>query len=254
MTTESPNPEQEVSEELLPCPRCGGSGDFEEQNPFFDADDEDSTEDEFHKIACSACTGAGKLSVCPCPHCGSTDVFVERADLSSAYVMCNDCAAHGPIGSTEGDDMEELPGGVEAIAAWNRRSALAPIEQEAGSGEAVLPCDVKLPPATTISAGCKLSTLMTALKVRGMNLAASASTPVTDAWQDMSSAPKDGTGFLAAYSDGRVVEAYYLDNSHTKMPWAGFRPVSSFETTKPGVKFTHWQPKPSPPALSQDPS
>lgn len=107
---------------LLPCPKCGGSGSFEEPNPFFIHDDEDSTEDEFHSVACPACSGAGKLSAGACPHCGSHDVFVERADTSSAYVMCNDCACRGPIGSTEGDDMEEVPGGIEAITAWNKRT------------------------------------------------------------------------------------------------------------------------------------
>lgn len=107
---------------LLPCPKCGGSGSFEEPNPFFIHDDDDSTEDEFHSVACPACSGAGKLSAGACPHCGSHDVFVERADTSSAYVMCNDCACRGPIGSTEGDDMEEVPGGIEAITAWNKRT------------------------------------------------------------------------------------------------------------------------------------
>ena len=34
--------------------------------------------------------------------------------------------------------------------------------------EPLLPCDVKLPPATTITAGCKLSTLLEALRTRGM--------------------------------------------------------------------------------------
>jgi hypothetical protein len=36
------------------------------------------------------------------------------------------------------------------------------------SDEARLPCEVKLPPATTIRAGCKLSTLIEALAARGM--------------------------------------------------------------------------------------
>ena len=45
------------------------------------------------------------------------------------------------------------------------RAALAAEE------ESVLPCDVRLPPATTIRKGCKLSTLTTALKAReGQNL------------------------------------------------------------------------------------
>lgn len=36
------------------------------------------------------------------------------------------------------------------------------------SSDAMLPCDVQLPPATTISKGCKLSTLHHALELRGM--------------------------------------------------------------------------------------
>ena len=111
-------------EGLLPCPKCGGSGSVEEQNPFFDInDDDEGAEEEFHTVACSACTGSGTLSANACPHCGSTDVFVERDDLSSAYVFCNQCSSRGPVGSTEGDDMEETPGGVDAIIAWNRRTS-----------------------------------------------------------------------------------------------------------------------------------
>jgi hypothetical protein len=37
---------------------------------------------------------------------------------------------------------------------------------EAGTQEAVLCCDVRLPPVTTIRAGCKISTLMAAISVR----------------------------------------------------------------------------------------
>jgi hypothetical protein len=44
-----------------------------------------------------------------------------------------------------------------------------------------LPCDVSLPPATVISAGCKLSTLHEALRVRGMgNTRSETSAPVID--------------------------------------------------------------------------
>jgi hypothetical protein len=41
--------------------------------------------------------------------------------------------------------------------------------------DAKLPCDIPLPPATIIRAGCKLSTLIEALKVRGMAVPLSAS-------------------------------------------------------------------------------
>lgn len=32
----------------------------------------------------------------PCPFCASEDGFTERGTLSSAYYMCNSCAARGP--------------------------------------------------------------------------------------------------------------------------------------------------------------
>jgi len=67
----------------------------------------------------------------PCPFCGGTDTFVERADYSSAFVVCDSrvdehsvCMARGPI-AVQDDDGEEIPGGAGATAAWNRRAALA---------------------------------------------------------------------------------------------------------------------------------
>ena len=42
----------------------------------------------------------------------------------------------------------------------------SPSPSPGGCDEYKLPCDVRLPPATTIKKGCKLSTLMEALKVR----------------------------------------------------------------------------------------
>ena len=62
----------------------------------------------------------------PCPHCGGSDAFVERADLSACYVQCNDCAAQGPTVVQESDD-EEVPGEAGAMAAWNRRAAHEPL-------------------------------------------------------------------------------------------------------------------------------
>lgn len=113
-----------VSDALLPCPTCGGSGSLEDPNPDFDGDDEDCVEDELLTVACHHCAGEGKLSAQPCPHCGSTDIFVERSDTSSAYVMCNQCGARGPDDTQESGD-EETPGGHAAIVAWNRRAPTA---------------------------------------------------------------------------------------------------------------------------------
>lgn len=67
----------------------------------------------------------------PCPFCGGSDAFVERLDYTAAYVQCDadigdgcSCQARGPI-AVQDDDGEEIPGAAGAIAAWNRRAALA---------------------------------------------------------------------------------------------------------------------------------
>jgi Lar family restriction alleviation protein len=62
----------------------------------------------------------------PCPFCGGTDQFVERADYSSCFVQCN-CNARGPVGVQSSDD-EETPGRDDAITEWNRRTEPSPAE------------------------------------------------------------------------------------------------------------------------------
>ncbi|MDX1150173.1 Lar family restriction alleviation protein [Sinorhizobium meliloti] len=57
----------------------------------------------------------------PCPFCGQSDAFVERADFSSCYVFCNSCSANGPIECQEAD-YEETPGERAAIRSWNKRT------------------------------------------------------------------------------------------------------------------------------------
>lgn len=57
----------------------------------------------------------------PCPFCGNSDAFVERADFSSAYVFCNSCSAKGPTECQEAD-YEETPGERSARHAWNKRT------------------------------------------------------------------------------------------------------------------------------------
>lgn len=61
----------------------------------------------------------------PCPFCGASDAFAERDDLTSAYVMCNSCSAHGPVACQNSDD-EEVPGQAAAESAWNTRSPSKP--------------------------------------------------------------------------------------------------------------------------------
>jgi len=70
-------------------------------------------------------------ALAPCPFCGGTEAFVERADYSSAFVVCDSrvdehsvCMARGPI-AVQDDDGEEIPGQAGAIREWNRRAALA---------------------------------------------------------------------------------------------------------------------------------
>ncbi len=62
-----------------------------------------------------------------CPFCGSLDSFVERSDLSSSYVICNECGAQGPTECQDGDE-EETPGGDAAKRAWNKRAGPEPLE------------------------------------------------------------------------------------------------------------------------------
>jgi hypothetical protein len=65
----------------------------------------------------------------PCDFCGGTDAFVERADLSSCYVVCNDCGARGPTSCDEtsadaeaSDNGECEPGELPARRFWNTRT------------------------------------------------------------------------------------------------------------------------------------
>lgn len=75
----------------------------------------------------------------PCPFCQGTAMFVERATLCDAYVMCNDCGAHGPTECQESDD-EDVPGEKAARSAWNRRALLA--RPEGGrDGMVLVPAD-----------------------------------------------------------------------------------------------------------------
>ena len=72
-------------------------------------------------------TQAAPAEVLPCPFCGG-DAFVERADYSSCYVICNDCSARGPVScdeteadadASENDDVD--PGELPARRLWNTR-------------------------------------------------------------------------------------------------------------------------------------
>lgn len=62
-------------------------------------------------------------------------------------------------------------------------------------------------------------------------------------WQPIETAPKDGTRIILHWSD-KVVPGFYLDNSKSLAPWAGFRTMSGEAT--PTGKPTHWMPFPAP--------
>ena len=68
---------------------------------------------------------------------------------------------------------------------------------------------------------------------------------VVPGWQPIESAPKDGTRVILAWG-GSTVTGSYLDNSHTRYPWKGWR-VPSLELTPPGAPVA-WMPFPEVPA------
>lgn len=68
-------------------------------------------------------TDLDEKALAPCPFCGSSDMFTERADFTSCYVVCNDCGSRGPQALQEDDD-EEKPGEANAIIEWNKRAYL----------------------------------------------------------------------------------------------------------------------------------
>ena len=70
------------------------------------------------------------------------------------------------------------------------------------------------------------------------------------AWIPIETAPKDGTRILLAYPCGAVKFGFYLDNSDTARPWAGWR-VTSGELT-PNGQPTKWQPLPTAPGASHE--
>jgi hypothetical protein len=62
-------------------------------------------------------------------------------------------------------------------------------------------------------------------------------------WQTIDTAPKDGTRVILSWG-GKSINGFYLDNSHTATPWAGWRVESM--VAQPTGKPTYWQPYPPP--------
>lgn len=133
--TAAPTKLEEELRATEPCPYCAGLGGFD-RGPINMFSDDD--EPEYETVKCEHCAGSGKIPIRECWSCGETDAFVERADTASAYVFCNNCSARGPV-CDQVDDIEETPGGVNAIAAWNTRASdaeLASLHTRAETAEA----------------------------------------------------------------------------------------------------------------------
>lgn len=62
-------------------------------------------------------------------------------------------------------------------------------------------------------------------------------------WQPIDTAPKDGTRVILSWG-GKSISGYFLDNSRTATPWAGWSVASM--VVRPAGQPTHWQPFPPP--------
>lgn len=89
----------------------------------------------------------------PCPFCGVKLTVYSEAE-----------GYYHPLGNCVLSDFEMPADGYSEDRWQTRKAAEASTHIDPAF---VLPCDVKLPPATTIKAGCDLKTLMTALSLEG---------------------------------------------------------------------------------------
>lgn len=80
------------------------------------------------------------------------------------------------------------------------------------------------------------------------DLAATVAAVQGQQWLPIESAPKDGTHILAWW-EGAVHTIWWLDNTHTRTPWAGWK-VPSLQVMPVGSKPSHWMPLPAAPAQS----
>lgn len=86
----------------------------------------------------------------PCPFCGATNAYTERADFSGSFAVCNECQARGPVTCDENDDDAEAseagdcePGELPARRLWNRRPAPRPSAAPEGSEREALIADLE---------------------------------------------------------------------------------------------------------------
>jgi len=63
-------------------------------------------------------------------------------------------------------------------------------------------------------------------------------------WQPIETAPKDGSRVILAWG-GKSMSGFFLDNSNSPMPWAGWRTESM--VPMPAGQPSHWMPLPAPP-------
>lgn len=74
-------------------------------------------------------------------------------------------------------------------------------------------------------------------------LASAPPAPSVGGWMPIESAPKDGTRVILAWG-GKSINGFYLDNSNTDRPWAGWRVESMVPA--PAGQPSAWQPFPQP--------
>lgn len=172
-------------------------------------------------------------SLLPCPWCGGTDIRLYQCGIGGervGYMQCYDCTSCGP---------DHIKG-----RHWNKRFAQPPSVQLAEckrlADEWVQACmGFALRPGPETNDRCR--ELEKACKAALDRLAAPAA-----GWIPIETAPKDGTRVLLSWN-GVVVLGFYLDNSTTHHPWAGWR-VPSMEVRPPG-RPSHWMPLPAAPTI-----
>ncbi|CAO3358701.1 Lar family restriction alleviation protein [Azospirillum palustre] len=177
-----------------PCPFCEETG--ANEAPEWRGDD-------------TAAEAAALPVASPCEHCGSTDIFIEREDLSAYQARCNDCGSRGPIVEEGRYYDDEEAGQRDAIAAWNRRAtpaalsaSPAPAERFATPDHVVAAMWGALPRNPAVWDDALKTDTAPIWLYEAMDKALTGLTaPAVDGWRSMGSAPKDGTRFLAAVDD-----------------------------------------------------